>query len=102
MQRFLWCVAIAALFCGGARGQSDPTPPVFEVADFRSRDADPFMSARAEGYMSGGMLPVGRYEMHRANLADLIQAAYGVRRQAHEKQLAEWLAQQHKVDPLHK
>jgi uncharacterized protein YjbJ (UPF0337 family) len=31
-----------------------------------------------------------------------IQAAYGVTRQANEKQLAEWLAHQHKADPIHK
>jgi len=31
-----------------------------------------------------------------------IRAAYGVTRQANEKQLAEWLERQHKADPIHK
>jgi uncharacterized protein YjbJ (UPF0337 family) len=31
-----------------------------------------------------------------------IQAAHGVIRQADEKRLAEWLARQHKRDPIHK
>jgi len=38
----------------------------------------------------------------REQLLGKIQAAYGITRQANEKQLAEWLAQQHKVDPIHK
>ena len=31
-----------------------------------------------------------------------IKADYAVTRQANEKQLAEWLERQHKVDPIHK
>jgi uncharacterized protein YjbJ (UPF0337 family) len=31
-----------------------------------------------------------------------IRAGYAVTRQANEKQLAEWLERQHKVDPIHK
>jgi uncharacterized protein YjbJ (UPF0337 family) len=31
-----------------------------------------------------------------------IQAAQGVTKEASEKQLAEWRARQHKVDPIHK
>jgi uncharacterized protein YjbJ (UPF0337 family) len=31
-----------------------------------------------------------------------IQAAHGLTTEAGEKQLAEWLAEQHKVDPIHK
>jgi len=31
-----------------------------------------------------------------------IQAAHGVTTQADEKRLAEWLARQHKLDPIHK
>ena len=31
-----------------------------------------------------------------------IQSAHGITAQANEKQLAEWLARQHKVDPIHK
>jgi hypothetical protein len=31
-----------------------------------------------------------------------IRAAHGVIRQADEKPLAEWLARQHKIDPIHK
>jgi uncharacterized protein YjbJ (UPF0337 family) len=31
-----------------------------------------------------------------------IQAAHGITRQANEKRLAEWLARQHKIDPIHK
>jgi uncharacterized protein YjbJ (UPF0337 family) len=30
------------------------------------------------------------------------QAAYGITKEANKKQLAEWLARQHKVDPIHK
>jgi uncharacterized protein YjbJ (UPF0337 family) len=38
----------------------------------------------------------------RDHLAGKIQAAYGITREASEKQLAEWLARQHKADPIHK
>jgi uncharacterized protein YjbJ (UPF0337 family) len=38
----------------------------------------------------------------REHLAGKIQEAYGITREASEKQLTEWLARQHKVDPLHK
>jgi uncharacterized protein YjbJ (UPF0337 family) len=31
-----------------------------------------------------------------------IQARHGASRQADEKRLAEWLAQQHKIDPIYK
>jgi uncharacterized protein YjbJ (UPF0337 family) len=31
-----------------------------------------------------------------------IQAAYGITQDISEKQLAEWQARQHKVDPIHK
>jgi len=31
-----------------------------------------------------------------------IQAGYGIIRETNEKQLAEWLARQHKADPIHK
>jgi uncharacterized protein YjbJ (UPF0337 family) len=31
-----------------------------------------------------------------------IRAAYGVTRQANQKQLAEWLEREHKADPIHK
>ena len=38
----------------------------------------------------------------RERLAGKIQEAYGITREASEKQLAEWLVRQHKIDPLHK
>jgi uncharacterized protein YjbJ (UPF0337 family) len=38
----------------------------------------------------------------REQLHGKIQATYGITREANEKRLAEWLAHQHKVDPLHK
>ena len=38
----------------------------------------------------------------RERLLGKIQATQGVTRQANEKQLAEWLARQHKIDPIHK
>jgi len=38
----------------------------------------------------------------REQLAGKIQEAYGITREASEKQLAEWLAREHKLDPLHK
>src|SRR5262245_55998789 len=78
MERFFVGVVLAAFLCGGALGQSAPKARGFEAADVHLRPRDPFMSARAESYMSGGLLPVGRYELHRANLSTLIQAAYGV------------------------
>jgi len=31
-----------------------------------------------------------------------IQAAYGITKEVDAKQLAEWLAHEHKVDPIHK
>ena len=31
-----------------------------------------------------------------------IQEAHGITREASEKQLAEWLARRHKIDPIHK
>jgi uncharacterized protein YjbJ (UPF0337 family) len=38
----------------------------------------------------------------RQQLLGRVQAAYGISRRADEKQLAAWLADQHKVDPIHK
>jgi uncharacterized protein YjbJ (UPF0337 family) len=38
----------------------------------------------------------------REHLAGKIQEAYGITKEAGEKQLAEWLARRHKIDPLHK
>jgi uncharacterized protein YjbJ (UPF0337 family) len=38
----------------------------------------------------------------RERLLGEIQATYGITRQANEKQLAEWLARQHKIDPIYK
>jgi uncharacterized protein YjbJ (UPF0337 family) len=38
----------------------------------------------------------------RERLLGRIQATHGIARQANEKQLAEWLARQHKIDPIHK
>jgi len=38
----------------------------------------------------------------RERLLGKIQATHGITRQANEKQLAEWLARQHKIDPIHK
>ena len=38
----------------------------------------------------------------RERLLGKIQATQGIARQANEKQLAEWLARQHKIDPIHK
>ena len=38
----------------------------------------------------------------RGHLAGKIQEAYGISREASEKQLSEWLARQHKTDPIHK
>jgi len=45
---------------------------------------------------------VGVVAGKRQHLLGEIQAEYGVTKEANEKQLAEWLAQQHKVDPIHK
>jgi uncharacterized protein YjbJ (UPF0337 family) len=38
----------------------------------------------------------------RERLCGKIQATHGIARQANEKQLAEWMARQHKIDPIHK
>jgi uncharacterized protein YjbJ (UPF0337 family) len=38
----------------------------------------------------------------RERLLGEIQATYGITRQANEKRLAEWMARQHKIDPIHK
>ena len=38
----------------------------------------------------------------RERLRGRIQATHGITRQANEKQLAEWVARQHKIDPIHK
>src|SRR4051812_45892714 len=78
MERFLVGMAIAAFFCGGALSQSGPKAPVFEAADVHVRPPDPYMSARGDSQMSGGLLPGGRYELHTAAMADLIRSAYGV------------------------
>jgi uncharacterized protein YjbJ (UPF0337 family) len=45
---------------------------------------------------------VGVVAGKRQHLLGEIQAEHGVTKEANEKQLAEWLAQQHKVDPIHK
>jgi uncharacterized protein YjbJ (UPF0337 family) len=38
----------------------------------------------------------------RAQLLGKIQEGCGIRREASDKQLAEWLARRHRVDPIHK
>jgi len=38
----------------------------------------------------------------REQLRGETQAAYGITKEADEKRLAEWLARQHKIDPIHK
>jgi len=38
----------------------------------------------------------------RERLRGKVQATRGVTRQANEKRLAEWIARQHKIDPIHK
>jgi uncharacterized protein YjbJ (UPF0337 family) len=38
----------------------------------------------------------------RQRLHGEIQASYGITRQANKKRLAEWMARQHKIDPIHK
>lgn len=45
---------------------------------------------------------VGVVAGKRQHLLGEIQAEYGTTKEANEKQLAEWLARQHKVDPIHK
>jgi uncharacterized protein YjbJ (UPF0337 family) len=45
---------------------------------------------------------VGVVAGKRQELLGQIQAAYGVTKEADEKQLAEWRARQHKIDPIHK
>jgi len=44
-----------------------------------------------------GVVAGKRQQMHGET-----QAAYGITKDANEKQLAEWRARQHKVDPIHK
>ena len=46
-----------------------------------------------DGHMAAG---------ERDRLLGKIRATDGITRQAHEKRLAEWLARQHKIDPIHK
>jgi uncharacterized protein YjbJ (UPF0337 family) len=38
----------------------------------------------------------------RERLRGKVQATRGVTRQANEKRLAEWIARQHEIDPIHK
>jgi uncharacterized protein YjbJ (UPF0337 family) len=38
----------------------------------------------------------------RERLRGKIRATQGIARQANEKRLAEWLAREHKIDPIHK
>jgi uncharacterized protein YjbJ (UPF0337 family) len=38
----------------------------------------------------------------REHMLGEIQETYGLEKEANEKQLAEWLARQHKADPIHK
>jgi uncharacterized protein YjbJ (UPF0337 family) len=38
----------------------------------------------------------------RERLLGKIQATHGIARHANEKRLAEWLARQHKIDPIYK
>jgi uncharacterized protein YjbJ (UPF0337 family) len=45
---------------------------------------------------------VGVVAGKREQMLGEIQAAYGITKDANEKQLAEWRARQHKIDPIHK
>jgi uncharacterized protein YjbJ (UPF0337 family) len=46
--------------------------------------------------------PAGVVAGRRQQTLGEIQEGYGVSKEASEKQLAEWQARQHKVDPIHK
>jgi uncharacterized protein YjbJ (UPF0337 family) len=52
------------------------------------------------GRLSGN--PAGMVAGLRQRSLGATRADYGVKRQASEKQLAEWLERQHKADPIHK
>ena len=45
---------------------------------------------------------VGVVAGRRQQILGEIQAAYGITKEVNEKQLAEWRARRHKVDPIHK
>ena len=46
--------------------------------------------------------PAGVLAGKREYMLGGIQAAHGVNKEATEKQLGEWLAREHKADPIHK
>jgi len=72
MLRLFTCLCCTAILCGAAYCQSDDTPRAFEAADVH---ASPH---RANGYVSGGLMRGGRYQLRYASMVDLIAAAYGV------------------------
>src|SRR5262249_37327582 len=55
-----------------AFGQTSGPPPAFDIADLHTS------GSRIGVVMTGGLLRGGRYEIHRANMVDLIRTAYGV------------------------
>jgi uncharacterized protein (TIGR03435 family) len=65
-------VAWLALLSGAASGQSNPTPPAFEIADVHT-------SAHSnDPWMRGGRLSGDKYILRDATMVDLVAAAYGV------------------------
>src|SRR5437867_935862 len=71
MMRAFAGTGLAALLFAGAFGQSTEPRPTFEVADVHA-------SPRSTNTNMRSVFRAGRYEVHTANMVDLIRTAYAV------------------------
>jgi uncharacterized protein (TIGR03435 family) len=72
MERVVPSIGLVILLSGAALSQTTPTSPVFEMADVH------VSPATTNGYMRGGFIRGGRYELHTASMVDLIATAWGI------------------------
>ena len=71
MTRALAVISFAVLTLVGAFGQSSSPQSSFEVADVH-------VSPRSTNSNMRSVLRAGRYEIHNANMVDLVRTAYGI------------------------
>jgi len=68
-------IGLVTLLSAVAFGQTAPRLPTFEAADVHVTRSRLYTKYRSDAYLSSGFV-AGRYQLHTANMADLIRTAY--------------------------
>jgi uncharacterized protein (TIGR03435 family) len=74
MLRAFACITFAAVSASVLFGQSNDTKPTFDLADVHSSPH----TTNANPFVTGGVLRLGRYDLRKATMLDLITMAYGM------------------------